>query len=59
VHADFGLAYAGCYAHGRDYIASIAGETGFGIASMDLQVHEHRSGKPVTGLVVALRRRGG
>jgi predicted TPR repeat methyltransferase len=59
VHADFGLAYAGCYAHGRDYITRIAGETGFGIASMDLQVHEHRRGKPVTGLVVVLRRQGG
>ncbi len=52
-----GLAQGGCYAHGRGYVAHVAAETQFRVEVLASAIHEYTNkGKPVTGLVVALRR---
>jgi predicted TPR repeat methyltransferase len=51
-----GLAQGGCYAHGRDYVARLAEETGFAVEVLEAQVHEYFRTKERMGLVVVLRR---
>ena len=53
-----GFAQYGCFVHGRNYVAQLAAETGFEVAALETDVHEHYQGKPKMGLVAALRRSG-
>jgi len=52
-----GLAQGGCYVHGRRHVARLAEAAGFTVEILADEVHEHHRGQPVTGLLVALRRR--
>lgn len=56
VHADVGLAYGGCYTHGRDYIRRAALMSGFGVELIETKIHEHHRGQPRKCLLVGLRR---
>lgn len=51
-----GFAEGGCYFHGKDYVTERAATAGFEVLRMAEEVHEFADGKPVTGLVVSLRR---
>ena len=50
-----GLAQGGCFRHGTDYIARVAGNHGLGIELMRREAHEYSRNAPIPGLVVALR----
>ena len=53
-----GLAKGGCYVHSPAYVGRLAEAAGFDVESMDSEIHEyHNKTTPITGLVVALRRR--
>jgi predicted TPR repeat methyltransferase len=51
-----GFAEGGCYFHGKDYVAQRAAQAGFDVLRTAEEIHEFTDGKPVTGLVVTLRR---
>ncbi|MFI4939427.1 MAG: class I SAM-dependent DNA methyltransferase [Burkholderiales bacterium] len=57
VAANLGYATGGCYAHSSSYVRRIAESTGFSVEILDSVIHEYEFGKPVMGLIVALRRR--
>jgi predicted TPR repeat methyltransferase len=52
-----GLAQGGCYVHGEDYIASMAEQNDLMVEALGTGIHEYIGQEPVTGLVIALRRR--
>jgi predicted TPR repeat methyltransferase len=49
------LARGGCFAHGRNYVRRVAGETGFVVEVLEEEVHEYSKEVPVMGLIVAMR----
>src|SRR5262249_50607054 len=51
-----GMAKGGCYEHGRSYVAALAAATGFAVEHLESEIHEHQYGRPIMGLLVALRR---
>jgi predicted TPR repeat methyltransferase len=51
-----GFAEGGCFRHGRNYVRRMAGETDLTVEALELDIHEYLRGKPVMGLVGALRR---
>jgi len=50
------FAEAGCFRHGRNYVARLAQATGFAVEALELGIHEYFEGTPKMGLVGALRR---
>jgi len=57
VAPDIELAKGGCFSHSPGYVSRLARASGFAVESLDHEAHEFdRSGAPVTGLIVTLRR---
>lgn len=55
-HLD-GMAQGGIYVHGRDYLRTLAAQTGFVVGAMDLHVHEYEANnQPKMCLLVTLVR---
>ena len=57
VHPRYGLAEGGCYAHGRNYVTDTARTSSFDVELLHDDIHEYDGQAPITGIVVALRRR--
>jgi predicted TPR repeat methyltransferase len=57
IHPSPGLARGGCYAHGRDFVVSIAKLSGFDVEILRDDIHEFDPGQPRLAMIVALRRR--
>ena len=52
------LAKSGCYAHSVSYVRRLAEAAGFFVDLLESRIHEyHKKTIPITGIVVALRRR--
>ncbi|HEY2226825.1 MAG TPA: tetratricopeptide repeat protein [Xanthobacteraceae bacterium] len=51
-----GLGQGGCFVHGRGYIARTATANGLGVQTIESAVHEYKNGRPITCLVVVLRK---
>ena len=57
VHPLRGMAHGGCYVHGRRYIVREAEATHFSVELLKDEIHEYQNDNPITGTIVALRRR--